>query len=151
MTNGKEKFAQGIIVRLFRSWSASRVTGLPELPRMHEITDQLGLPAETGPACASLFELVEAHLGRRLNAECCCSRNLTPDEQAMLGIVAIAASLEPSKGNSQVPHGLSGAIHWAAMAVRRSFSLPNGRSPAAVGAVDQCPFPAHAPEASCGI
>lgn len=79
MPLGREKFAQGILIRLFRRWSACRFAGQAELPAMMRITDPLGLPQHTALSCASLFELVEAHLGRALVPECCC----TPDIRRM--------------------------------------------------------------------
>ena len=142
MATGREMFAQGILVRLFRAWSACRSAGAADFSRMHEIVAPLKLPDETVPACASLFELVEAHLERALDAECCCSQRLSADERALLGVVSIAPTLQPATSTVDVPHGLPGAICWAAMVVRHAFAieedaaLPDGFPEAAAG----CPF-----------
>lgn len=142
MASGRERFAQGLIVRLFRAWAAARSAGRGGLHRMREIVVPLGLPDETAPACASLFELVEAHLGRALRAECSCSARLSADERALLGIVSLAPALHGGATIRQVPHGLPGAICWAAMVVRRAFSIAEGAGlPAAADAGrGGCPF-----------
>lgn len=142
MATGREKFAQGILVRLFRAWSACRTAGAGDFARMQEIVAPLDLPDEAVPACASLFELIEAHLGRPLHAERCCSQRLSPDERALLGVVSIAPALRPAVAVVQVPHGLPGAICWAAMVVRRAFAIEEGTAlpGAAPGVAARCPF-----------
>ena len=59
MAIGRDRFAQGIVVRLFRAWSVLVDEGRSPLPRLQDIVAPLGLPDETAVACASLFELVE--------------------------------------------------------------------------------------------
>lgn len=124
MLIGKVEFAQVIMVRLFRTWSASRLAARDQFRAMHAIVVPLGLPESTGPACASLFELVEAHLGRPLMAECCCSKNFSTDERALIGVVATAPQAGAVLGNQAIPHGLPASVCWAVAKVRDSLGLP---------------------------
>jgi hypothetical protein len=92
-------------------------------------------------ACDSLFALVEAHLGRALMPECCCSRALTADEAALLGLLYYAGSAGGVITDAAVPHGLSGAICWAARAVRRELAFPSATNrPPLAPAPTRCPF-----------
>ncbi len=110
-----------VFVRLFRLWAAAREAGENPLPHMQEAVG-LFLPApELAVACASLFELVEGQLGRRLVPECCCSPALSRDEQALLGVLRHAPDAAQPVASAAVPHGLSGAICWAAFAIRRAL------------------------------
>lgn len=131
-----------VFVRLFRLWAMAREDGGEVLSRMHKVAAELYLPDETAIACASLFELVTGELGRPLVRECCCSKELSADERALLGIVEVAPNLEPGSGSTAVPHGLPGAIHWAAMAVRRAFGLSNRHAAIVPESVrlSLCPF-----------
>lgn len=133
--------AEIIFVRLFRLWAMERHGSGMGLSRIHEVARELGMPDETGVACASLFQLVENELGRPLVRECCCSKDLSADERALLGIVKVAAHLEPGSGSTDIPHGLPGAIHWAALAVRRAFGVSDrdiARDAVSEGTL--CPF-----------
>lgn len=146
MAVGRDRFAQGIVVRLFRAWSAQTESGAPAMERLHAIVAPLGLPDETAIACASLFELVESHLGRRLERECCCSQRFSGDEKALLGVIELAPSLGALSGSVAVPHGLPGAIVWACIAIRRAFDMSEGDGNAvrAGPSTRRCPF-AHDP------
>ncbi|PZT90999.1 MAG: hypothetical protein DI637_02840 [Citromicrobium sp.] len=124
MLIGKVEFAQVIMVRLFRTWSASRLAARDQFRAMHAIVVPLGLPESTGPACASLFELVEAHLGRPLMAECCCSKNFSTDERALIGVVSTAPQAGAVLGNEAIPHGLPASVCWAVAKVRDALGLP---------------------------
>jgi len=112
-----------IFVRLFRLWALGQKECETNLSRMHQAASDLRLPDETAVACASLFELVGGVLGRTLTPECCCSKVFSADEEALLGILRVAPHLEPGCGSAAVPHGLPGAIHWAALTVRMAFGL----------------------------
>jgi hypothetical protein len=110
-----------MFVRLFRLWAAAREAGENPLPHMQDVVALIGPRPELAVACASLFELVEGQLGRHLVPECCCSAELSRDEQALLGVLRHAPEAgEPSTG-AAVPHGLPGAICWAAFAIRRAL------------------------------
>ena len=134
-----------MFVRLFRLWTMAREEGSRGLSRMHQVAAELSLPDETAIACASLFELVAGELGRPLVRECCCSKSLSADERALLGIVEVAPNLAPGSGSTDVPHGLPGAIHWAAMAVRRAFGLTTRRAAFAPESSQPSPCPFRRP------
>ena len=142
MAIGRDRFAQGIVVRLFRAWSAQIEAEAPALPRLQEIVAPLNLPDETTVACASLFELLESHLGRRLEPECCCSQQFSRDERALLGVIELAPSLGALSGSLAVPHGLPGAIVWACIAIRRAFGMSESDHARAGGGAParRCPF-----------
>ena len=114
---GNRAFQDAMFVRLFRVWAMAREDNTHALPAMHKEAMQRGYQDQTASACASLFELVEAHLGRRLVRECCCSQTFSADEKALLGILRFAPSLSAGRGSRAVPHGLPGAISWAASCV----------------------------------
>ncbi|WBY17295.1 hypothetical protein PF049_03820 [Erythrobacteraceae bacterium WH01K] len=151
MAEPDERFCKAIAVRLFRLWSMAREEGVVTLERMHEVASELRLPDETAPACASLFALIEAQLERPLVRECCCSRRFSSDESALLGVLEAAPSLGGRNGNSTVPHGLPGAVHWAAMAVRRALEWPEREIPAPTNSQASCPFNAVKPSMSNAI
>ena len=146
MAIGRDRFAQGIVVRLFRAWSAQTESGAPAMERLQAIVAPLGLPDETAIACASLFELIESHLGRRLERECCCSQRFSGDEKALLGVIELAPSLGALSGSVAVPHGLPGAIVWACIAIRRAFGMSECDATSAGPSAGRCPF-AHDPAA----
>lgn len=156
MAIGRHTFAQGVVIRLFRAWSAQVEAGHAPMERLQEIVAPLGLPDETAIACASLFELVEGHLGRRLIRESCCSRRLSPDESALLGVLRVAPSLSAVAGTAAIPHGLPGAIIWAVISVRQALGTTepdDGPDEASQGPFPACPFSqrVHAAEALHGL
>lgn len=113
-----------IVVRLFRIWTMAREDGEPTLARMHETCTEFGLPDHATVSCSSLFALVESAVGRRLVRGAPCGPAYTPDEQALLGVLKAAPTLGSMRGSEQVPHGLPGAIRWAAMCVRDAVRWP---------------------------
>lgn len=113
----KRAFEDAIFVRLFRLWAMGREDHTSALPAMHEEATKHGYKDQTAAACASLFELVEGHLGRQLVRECCCSPQFSADEKALIGILRSAPSLTSGMGSREVPHGLPGAIGWAASCI----------------------------------
>jgi hypothetical protein len=110
-----------VFVRLFRLWAAAREAGENPLPHMQDVVALIGPRPDLAVACASLFELVEGQLGRWLVPECCCSPRLSRDEQALLGVLQHAPEVGQPLTVSAVPHGLPGAICWAAFAIRRAL------------------------------
>ena len=110
-------FQDAIFVRLFRLWAIGREEQVSVLPKMHKEALKHGYHDVTASACASLFELVEGHLGRRLVRECCCSPKFSSDEKALIGILLCAPALTAGYGSREVPHGLPAAISWAASCV----------------------------------
>lgn len=117
-----------IFVRLFRLWSAARAGGSNPVPAMQELLHLFEPAPELAVASASLFDLVEAHLGRPLVPECCCGRELSRDEKALLGVLRHAPEAGQPMGSTAIPHGLPGAICWAAFAVRRALAASFGPS-----------------------
>ena len=129
-----------VFVRLFRLWAAAREAGENPLPHMQDVIAMMGPSPNLAVACASLFELVESQLGRRLEPECCCSPALSRDEQALVGVLRHAPESGQPFTSAAVPHGLPGAIRWAAFAIRRALgtSFAGGAEERAAPAV--CPF-----------
>lgn len=123
-------------IRLFRRWTIAREGEINPVAALFALTNSLGCPVETAPACASLFELVEGHLGRSLRRECCCSNTCSSDELALIGLLRCAPDLGGTAATCAIPHGLPGAVCWAAMAVRRALGMLRGR----VAGVEACPF-----------
>lgn len=115
--------AEAMAIRLFRRWSAARQLGENPVIALHAMATPLRYPVETGAACASLFELVEGLLGRTLVRECCCSQTFSVDELALIGLLRCAPDLGSPLTSTAIPHGLPGAVCWAAMAVRRALGL----------------------------
>ena len=131
-----------IFVRLFRLWSAARAGGGNPVPAMQESLGLFQPAPELALACASLFDLVEAHLGRPLVPECCCGRELSHDEKALLGVLRHAPEAGQPLASAAIPHGLPGAICWAAFAVRRALAASFGEMPEVprAEAPRECPF-----------
>ena len=135
-----------VFVRLLRKWSAARTSGENPLPHMQALAAPFDPSPDLTVACASLFDLVEAHLGRLLVPECCCSHALSRDEDALLGLLRYAPDAGLPLSSAAIPHGLPGAIRWASFAVTRALDATFGEQGAlgevergaAAGAV--CPF-----------
>ena len=116
---------QRIAVRLFRLWAIARENGEPTLVRMYDAATEFRLPDRTTPSCASLFALTEGALSRNLVRGAACAPNFTADECALLGVIEAAPSLGAMRGSTVIPHGLPGAIRWAAMCVRDALEWPD--------------------------
>lgn len=133
-----------IFVRQFRLWAAARAKGEHPLPHMQAAVSLFETAPELSVACASLFDLVEAQLERALAPECCCSPSLSRDERALLGILRHAPEAGQPLTSSAVPHGLPGAICWAAFAIRRAlaetFTDQFGTPDPATEPHSTCPF-----------
>lgn len=125
------------VVRLLRRWAATRASGERQLPSMVKLGRRLGFEPQAAVAVASLFQLIEACLGRPLVPECCCSTSLSHDEQAVLLMLAAAPPAHPHDASATIPHGLPGALVWAIESVRRLIGLDVRPDPAATV---QCPF-----------
>ena len=125
-----------VAIRMFRRWAIARESEINPVAALFELTNSLGCPVETAPACASLFELVEGHLGRSLRRECCCSNTCSSDELALIGLLRCAPDLGDNAATRTIPHGLPGAVCWAAVAVRRALGLARGKVPY----LQACPF-----------
>ena len=112
-------WTRSVTVRLLRRWAAARDAEQPPLPSMVRLAGDLGMGPQVAVALASMFQLTEACLGRPLVAECCCSTETGPDEQALLMMLAVAPEPGQPGATSAIPHGLPGALAWAIASVRR--------------------------------
>ncbi|MEO0500490.1 MAG: hypothetical protein AAF205_08045 [Pseudomonadota bacterium] len=110
-----------IVVRMLRTWIAARLDETAEVPALIARADMFGASPDFAIACASLFQLAEGRLGRRLVPECCCSPDLSVDERAIVALVRHARREDPIGTTDIEPAGLSVALLWAAYAVNRSL------------------------------
>jgi len=127
------------IVALFRIWHAARERYENPLPQMSAVLGRTSSP-ELAPACDSFFALTEACLGRRLQASPPQSPTFSPDEEALLETLRQVPALLAIGPNSVLPHGLPGALQWAALAVLNAIDalpLPQTGTTAPEG---RCPF-----------
>ncbi len=115
-----------VFIRLMRKWAAARASGDNPLPHMQALVLPFDPSPELALACASLLDLIEAHLGRTLEPECCCSQALSRDEEAVLAVLRHAPDAGQPIAGASVPHGLPGAIRWAAFAVTRALAATFG-------------------------
>jgi hypothetical protein len=135
-------FQQIIFVKMFRRWVAARDAGLDRRVAVAEVYRGPGNAMMAAVAADSLFDMVEARLGRALKCGCCCSASLGADETALLGLLQYSASAGGVTTDT-IPHGLSGAICWAAMAVRRELGIPRSEGAITGQPVARCPFARH--------
>lgn len=127
-----------VAIRLLRRWAAVRETDQPTLPDVVKMGVSLGVSPETTVAFASLFQLTEACLGRRLTTECCCSLEFSPDEWAVLLMLAAAPAPALPSANREIPHGLPGALTWAIASVRKLRG--EAEAPRSGSSPNRCPF-----------
>lgn len=127
-----------VAIRLLRRWAAVRQTDQPTLRDLVSIGASLGVSPETIVAFASLFQLTEACLGRRLIAECCCSPELSPGERAVLLMLAAAPAPAHPGASREIPHGLPGALAWAVASVRNLMG--EAEAPRFRSSPNRCPF-----------
>lgn len=127
------------VVRLLRHYCTARDGDGAGLSRLVALGQSLRLPPAGSVALASVFQLTEAVLGRRLVVECCCSRCLSQDERAIVRLLRSRMPTIPGTGTPDIPHGLPGALAWAVLSVRRLCGelVPAGP---AVDRAAGCPF-----------
>jgi hypothetical protein len=150
IADGGSGCGEQALVALFRLWHRHRSNGANPLPAMAgqaaEHGGPIGLPAGSGAqlavACDSFFALTEACLGRALQPG--TDGASSADERALLATLRQVPMLEAVGATPALPHGLPGALQWAAFAVLRWLH---------VGADDQgdlpvllaCPYAADDP------
>ncbi len=88
-------------------------------------------------ALASVFQLTEASLGRPLEAECCCRTLLGRDERAVLLLLASLPEPPAPSASPAIPHGISSALAWAVLSVRRLLEMDGSNADFVVA---RCPF-----------
>lgn len=137
-------YQDAIFIRLFRKWSIAREMGEPAMPAMHQEAQTHGFDDPTAVIASSLFQLVEGTIGRPLSRECSCLQNYSCDERALIGILRQAPVLRPGCGSRAIPHGLPGAICWAAQCLcdAMHINLDKGLAALPSSAVNSqgCPF-----------
>ena len=126
-----------VVVRLLRRWAAVRASEGRALPNLVGLAKEIGEPVQAAIALHSLFQLTEACLGRPLEPECCCSPELSSDESAVLKLIAAAPASSPAGISREIPHGLPGALCWAAKAVAIALGI---ETRPAGSAATRCPF-----------
>lgn len=126
-----------IIVRLLRRWVAVRSLGEKALPSLVQLAADIGEEPQVAVSLHSVFQLTEACLGRGLEAECCCGKTMSADEKAVITLIAAAASRDVRGGAAAIPHGLPGALAWAAVA---AGMLLGDNLPVPAIARGKCPF-----------
>jgi hypothetical protein len=132
----ERSWSEFIVIRLLRRWTAARDAELNPLANLVELATGLGESPMLPVALDSLVQLTEACLGRQLLAECCCSPSLSADERALLLLVAAAPA--PGEAPTSIPHGLPGALSWAAASLK---SLLGERLEIGAGwRARRCPF-----------
>ncbi len=136
-------WSEYLILRLLRRWSAVRSTGENALPSLVRLMGELGGPAEGAIALHSLFQLTEECIGRALQAECCCSNSMAPDERAIMALIAAAHSNSSVFTTAAIPHGLPSALCWAAASARWALGIQLIEA----GCIDRCPFERPIPPA----
>lgn len=133
---------QLVAIRLLRRWAAATANGENPLPAVVELASSLHVGASAAVALASLYQLTENCLERALATECCCSRQTTGDERAVLVLIAAAPAPGEALASSHIPHGIPGVLAWSAAAVRRLLD-----SDFLAFSSAQCPF-ANSPGAA---
>ena len=117
MGEARRAYSRAIIVRAFRLWAVGRET-IPETDdRLLVETIKLSVTPQGIVACVTLFSLIEAELGRSLEAGCLCSQRLSNDERALLGVLDAAERFGPARTARDAQRGLPARLHWAAMEV----------------------------------
>lgn len=121
------------LVRLLRVWLAARVADKPQLAAVLDRAAAIGALKSVAIRADALFQLLEDQLGRSLIPECCCSRRLSVDEAAVVGLLRHSAEPSPLNGSPAVPYGLRGSLIWAARACARELGamtppVPSRRS-----------------------
>ena len=99
------------------------------------LSAELNAPLMLPVALESLFQLTESCLGRPLEAECCYSTECSSDERAILLLIAHAPGSGTTASSAAVPHGLPGALIWAATSVRAIIADDLGPT----GLSENCP------------
>lgn len=116
----------GLLPAMLRTWSAAREIGENPLPHMMRKAGTICPSPEVAVACASLFTLAEAVMGRTLVPECCCSKALSSDEQALLILLRDGPDAAGIKAARADMPGLAEALCWAVIGVRRALQQGGG-------------------------
>lgn len=118
-----------LVVRMLRRWAAVRSLGEKALPNLVRLAGELGEQPQVAISLHSLFQLTESCLRRPLEPECCCTKRVSRDEEALLVLIGCVPE--------RIPHGLPGVLAWAAVTVRLMLGRTAGAPQAAP---PTCPF-----------
>ena len=141
-----EAHGAGQVIALFRIWREAMDNRSNPLPVLFAALGSTAANAELAPACDSFFALTQACLGRELLAGAAQSSELSPDEQGLLDTLRHVPLPGGALASAAIPHGLPGALQWAAMAVLRAMDGSAradlaGADDLAAGAIAAaCPF-----------
>lgn len=128
-----------VALRMLRRWVAARDAHESPLCSLGTLGRDFNLPVDLAVAFDSLFQLIEDRLGRALNTECCCNRQMSGDERAVLILIATAPHRSCGhRSPAAVPHGISGPLCWAVGAVRSS--LGSSMIAPSPSVTSRCPF-----------
>jgi hypothetical protein len=128
------------VVALFRTWHAAVQQGTNPRAAMAATLDHLRPSPELVAACDSFFALTEACLDRPLLPSPAGASTLSSDEQALLETLRQIPALLALGPNAAIPHGLPGALQWAAFAVLRALCIPADPALSPEPPPPLCPF-----------
>lgn len=123
------------VVAVLRHYAVARGSGAPLLPVLIAHAAGQGLGETATVALASVFELTEACLGRALLPG--DGEALSADEEGVLMLLASAGDVGSHCGSRAVPHGMPGALAWAA---RSAVRLTGGACARPLAPPPACPF-----------
>ena len=146
IADGGSGCGEQALLALFRTWHRRRSEGANPLPAMADLAAEhsrlTGLSsdvcAQLAVACDSFFALTEACLGRALQPG---SDDGPPsaDEQGLLATLLQVPVLQAVGPNPALPHGLPGALQWAAFAVLRWLGVGRDHE-VELPPVSSCPY-----------
>jgi hypothetical protein len=138
----KPRRSEFVIVRLLRSWTASRVAGEPALPNVVACAAELRIAAEAAISLASVFQLAETSLKRSLATSDLRKAPLSCDERAMLALIGDDRNAGPDTTVPSTPDGLPGVLVWAVRTARITLNNAGLVIPIAGSAMLSrgCPF-----------
>ena len=125
-------------IMAMRCYAAALDYAEPVLPSMVEMGRRRGINPPAAIALASVFQITEACLGRRLIAGPGRGASLSDDENAVLLMLRVGANLGSHVGSETVPHGLPGVLVWAIRSARRLCRIADG--PTSLAHDTACPF-----------
>lgn len=147
IADGGSGCGEQALVALFRLWHRLRGDGANPLPAMAELAAEHGqlagleadACAQLAVACDSFFALTQACLGRPLIPG---EEDSAPsaDEDALLATLRHVPVLEAIGPSPALPHGLPGALQWAAFAVLRWIDVGASEQVQPPAAATGCPY-----------
>ncbi|KHL25847.1 hypothetical protein PK98_04385 [Croceibacterium mercuriale] len=144
IADGQPGCGEQTLVALFRLWQRHRGDGVNPLPAMAALATLHGMPADgsvqLAVACDSFLALTEACLDRPLQPGIDAAGSV--DERALLVTLRQMPVLEAIGPSLALPHGLPGALQWAAFAVLRWVDVSTDDQPE-LRVLLACPYAAE--------